>query len=347
MASIYLVCYVLFPALILPFCRMKKSVPEVLLNKDETNVVKGISAIFIVLAHMVIDIEDNLQQSFILLKPITVLGGMGVLLFFFLSGYGIYKGYAEKKITISFLWKRIKSIFIPYVFLKFILLIVNVVLGYKEWNIDALKFLVTGEWFIEVIMIQYVLFYVAKKMQKLFRNKNSLVVFSFILTCMLGGLYIYIGRPIGYYNALLLFPFGMLVASKEEKLQEIKAFRRVSLLMLYLVAFAVTGALFVMFKGEMWANVFKTASGLFLSCLVLQFCQFVDVKSKPMQYFGKRSMYVYVIHVNIMAILSNVSDVDIIIKSLLMLVLTGIMMETCWIIYHKLEGWLTKEKVRQ
>lgn len=257
MIGIYFVCYILFPLSFFPFCKRKDQLADVLLNKDETNTVKGLSAVFIVLAHMVIRIEEELQQSFLLLKPITVLGGMGVLLFFFLSGYGLYKGYSNQKIGGAFIKKRFTSIYVPYVFMKLILLVINVIMGYKRFAVSEAGYLFLGDWFIEVIMIQYFIFFISKKVQERFPREKAMIPVCFLLTAILGVWFVFSAKPAGWYNALLLFPFGLLVAKYEEKLIGYIDKACWKYMVLVTACFVVTGGIFAVYKGDMWANVLK------------------------------------------------------------------------------------------
>ncbi len=69
----------------------------------------------------------------------------------FLSGYGIYKGYSERRLGWSFLWKRIKAIYIPYIIITLILFAINLVLGFKRVDFHCVKGAVVGNRFQDVV----------------------------------------------------------------------------------------------------------------------------------------------------------------------------------------------------
>lgn len=87
------------------------------------------------------------------------MGGMGVLLFFFLSGYGLYKGYEEKQIEVKFWKKRLTSMYLPCIVIQLVFGIIKAVSdqSFVLWKvvIDGLF----GAWFIDVILIQYFIFF--------------------------------------------------------------------------------------------------------------------------------------------------------------------------------------------
>lgn len=337
MIGIYIICYILFPLTVLPFCRRKKEVSMVLLTKEETNIVKGLAAIFIVLAHMVIEIEGESQQSFLLLKPITVLGGMGVLLFFFLSGYGIYKGYAERKLGWSFLGKRIKTIYVPYIIMKLILYAINLVLGFKTIDINVIEYVFLGDWFVQVIMIQYFIFFLAHKVKEYSKNVKLEIPTCVILSCILGAVFIIQERPAGWYNGLLLFPFGLWIAKHEKWLMKLIDKRKYMIFGASVVGFGATGLVFTVFKDEIWAIAFKMLSGVMLAVLVVWICRYIHLNSTVMKYIGIRSMYVYVVHVSILEMLRKTESMDVISESFLLLATSLVLVELIWIFNKQVE----------
>lgn len=94
---------ILFPVVVL--AKIKKVSGIVLLDKDDIDVIKGIATCFVMIAHMINELKISEVKISSFLDIFTVTGGMGVLLFFFVSGYGIYKGYSDRKPTWKF-WKR-------------------------------------------------------------------------------------------------------------------------------------------------------------------------------------------------------------------------------------------------
>ena len=81
------------------------------LDKYNSNKIKGLLALLIIIHHLSIYIKDT-----ILLKVFTIVGAIAVSAFFFYSGYGLMTSYLKKENYLKdFLNKRIMKIVIPYI----------------------------------------------------------------------------------------------------------------------------------------------------------------------------------------------------------------------------------------
>ena len=81
------------------------------LDKYNSNKIKGLLAILIIMHHLSIYIKDV-----ILFKILTIIGIIAVSAFFFYSGYGLMTSYLKKESYLKdFLNKRIMKIVIPYI----------------------------------------------------------------------------------------------------------------------------------------------------------------------------------------------------------------------------------------
>ncbi|MCM1144050.1 MAG: acyltransferase [Blautia sp.] len=225
MIGIYVICFLIFPISVLIQAE-KAAGTDALLKKEDTDTVKGIAVAFVILAHLVNDLQaDGMEHS--LLQIYTVTGGMGVLLFFFVSGYGIYKSYGHRKPDIRdaqtgksaagvFLYKRFRNTYLPCVWIQFTFcLLDSLQTGHFSWK-EALFESLLGAWFVDVILIQYLIFclswILAKERQGLFMALN-------LLFSILAAVIFYLcGLNARWYNGLLMFPVGMLVAWQEPKL---------------------------------------------------------------------------------------------------------------------------------
>lgn len=101
MVGIYIVSFFLFPLSVFMQARRGRT-GNVFLEKEDSNFIRGVAACFVILAHLMdILIEEGMGGDS-LLRIFDVTGGMGVLLFFFVSGYGIFKEYSHKKPGVLF-----------------------------------------------------------------------------------------------------------------------------------------------------------------------------------------------------------------------------------------------------
>lgn len=327
---------IIFPLIILRSIKKIDCETTYLLGKQETSVIRGISVIFIIESRFLAwAIEMGAEVNKILQLIIGQLGGIGVLLFFFVSGYGIYVSYAKEKPGWNFIRKRLENVYIPYVFIKLIMLFLFCLLGEHTGSLEnnVLNILTLEDWFIRVIVLQYISFFVLKNIGK---KGRQFIVASIIVDCILSFIFIVEQRPLRWFNALWLFTVGFVVAEQECKI--IECFKRnfVIKCMGLFVAFFTSGALFAYYKEDiLLINVFKIVSGSFLCLWICGILRKICLKSKILSYIGRRSIYYYIVHINMWELLRGNSRVGL--KLVLAISATIVLSELLFFSYEKLK----------
>ena len=301
MTIVYFFTLIIFPIVAIWNVKKRQSSEHTLISKNDAQYLRGISACFVIFAHLYSWLNARGGVNPKIYFGINQLGGVGVLIFFFVSGYGIYSSYANKTPDYNYLQKRLRNVYIPYLITKLFLFFLDPMYT-REWIFEirrVIKVLLVEDWFIHVILIQYLIFFV---IWKFFNVKNDIYIIlaDSILTCI----FVIEKRPSGWSNALWLFAFGMICSHYKEKLYDFLSNRTWMKVFVFIGIFCILGVLFAVNKGVSWVNPFKTLSGIFL-CLAL--CGLLinfECLSKPMLYFGKRSLYLYVVHIDLLAILS-------------------------------------------
>ena len=263
MIGIYLLCLIIFPVTILYKIEiLNKSRMNVLMSRNDTQFLRGVSACFVVLAHFCTWVNKIQEMNNIFYFAISQLGGIGVLIFFFVSGYGIYESYAYKTPNWDYLWKRAKSVYFPYLIIKFLLVIFDFIIGRRiTFGLqEFISYILVDEWFVHVILIQYIVFFIIWK----FLNVKRMILYSFLVDCVLSCVYIIEKKPDGWFNALWLFTFGMACSQYKDKICNFLDVRTWIKSFLFLGAFCIIGVLFAVNKGAYWANPFKVIGGGFL-----------------------------------------------------------------------------------
>lgn len=156
--------------------------------------------------------------------------------------------------------------------------------------------LIEEDWFVHVIMVQYIVFWVLWK----FLGRKRLVLGSAVADCLLSVLYILMDKPDRWVNGLWLFTFGMWCSMHKTQIKGFFARRRWGKIILCGAGFAGLGLVFALYKGAGWANLVKPVSGFFLCGGLCGLMQAVSFRSPAMQWFGKRSLHLYVVHVYVM-----------------------------------------------
>ncbi|GGC88824.1 acyltransferase family protein [Enterococcus wangshanyuanii] len=195
-------------------------------SKDQTLSVQTTSylqcvLVFIIMLHHISQVTAGAPGS-LLSNGLSVAGRLAVSVFFFISGYGLFKQYLVKKESYlkNFLQKRLGPLLFSYAFAMLIYFIYRRITGGLGVK-DAIKSLVNGSpfvsnsWYVIAIIFFYLLFYLSGKLS---RNKSMFIVFLFIGTALFFGITSYIGYGEWWYNAVFTFPVGALWASQEKRI---------------------------------------------------------------------------------------------------------------------------------
>ena len=133
--------------------KMNKQYDGNLLSVNISNILRGIAILLVILQH----ISGHLGTNFF-----TPMGGTGVAIFLFLSGFGLNESFKKKGFT-DFWKNRIIKVFIPYMVLISIITIVK----YNNFNLKIYLYdilgIKTSYWYIAFLLKRYILFYICSK----------------------------------------------------------------------------------------------------------------------------------------------------------------------------------------
>ncbi len=198
------------------------------LSLEDTKQLQGFAVIGVILHHLVQKVT-NFGQTDSILGIFNDLGVYFVGIFFFFSGFGLYKSLRSKKGYLSnFFKKRFATILLPFYIISLIYFFINLAEGVKYNPFDALLSilgfrLINGDfWFIIAILIFYLLFYLSFRFLK---NENLAIlaigfgILIYIVICILrvhgDGTFWLQGE--WWYNTSLLFLFGILWGKFEHR----------------------------------------------------------------------------------------------------------------------------------
>ncbi len=226
---------------------------------------------------------------------------------------------------------RFVKIYFISVIIKAVLAIPNIAVGNGE---GYLVYCLWGDWFVDVIMLQYIFFYVAKKISEICKKENIFILLNFLISVVAAMVFWKLGFNARWYNGLLLFPFGLLAAAKEvEILGWINKKWMITTAILFVMSI-ISGGIFCYFKGNLWADAVKTVSGAFLSGLFVNILHKVRLALPMLAYIGKRSLYFYIIHLNILNGLNFMGNFDkkkefyiVIVMTILMVVILNLLIK--------------------
>ncbi|MDO5125587.1 MAG: acyltransferase family protein [Ruminococcus sp.] len=203
------------------------------MDRDFTTAIKGIAIISVIWAHASHTLGIN---------GVQFLAGIGVSLFLICSGYGLEMSYKKNGLC-DFWKKRFLNVAVPFWVVELIGLIIVNKFTLKKYLLDFffIKSSTAYGWYMQYIVICYLLFFLVKKIFGKSSSKNQLAI-MFILF----GLWFVLdsvffanpSMPSLRARQMFAFPMGMFIAQQRVKIEEkANGFLPIAL-------FAVTGLLF-------------------------------------------------------------------------------------------------------
>lgn len=275
-----------------------------LMSMDDSNYLKGVSACGVFLAHSYNYLHTNNISNINLLIPFSLLGGMGVLMFLFTGGYGIYKSFEKtNKMQLKSYWyKRLTNVYIPAVIINAIIA-VAICAVQNDWSITQIAITgFFGGWYINVVMLEYLSFCIAALIT---RDKKKILMLMLIFNLALFVLFTYLDLDARWRNGLFVYPFGIFVASYEEKLRKILLKKWKSIFAINATIFVFGGGIFTYYKGTLGADIMKNIAGCALAMICLCIFENWKMGNRIIYEIGKRSLYIYLIHLGVLQIIEN------------------------------------------
>ncbi|MCQ2613765.1 MAG: acyltransferase [Treponemataceae bacterium] len=252
-------------------------------------------------------------------------GFLFVAIFFFWSGFGLYKSFANKPDYLkSFFRKRIVPVWLPYAIvcplftlLRLFVLDEKMSLPYLITNLTGLTLGYTFGWYVQTILIFYGLFALAFGLCK--ERKTAVrIIAAGVAVWTVAGLFVdhndWFLRGEWWYNSVLLFPLGIVFAQNEEKLFCFfrKNYTRCLIIAIASSALLITGAHFseayLGYYGETWATfgvkmqfrlityLFQALSAVALVWLMVLGAMKIRIGNKVLEFCGSHTLEIYLTH---------------------------------------------------
>ncbi|WP_175560363.1 acyltransferase family protein [Butyrivibrio sp. YAB3001] len=266
---------------------------DVAFDRNDGISLKGIAAFFVIASHLYVyggfkSIEEGLIAHLIG-TMVTQLGGIGVLIFLFVSGYGIQEGYNTKKVGKQYLLNRIRKVWMPYLCIKFLFIVIG-----KIFNVRNI--IKAEDWFIFVITFEYIVYYLVRKVTE---NKKSIVFGMLVFNAVGSFLCICLCFPAKYFNSMWLFVVGVVFSCYQKKIVFLLKKNILFNSFLALICFLCLGIIFTIFKGQFFCEACKPVSGIALVVFLCCILRNIELKSPVLKWGGKNSLQLYVVHVSL------------------------------------------------
>lgn len=256
---------------------------------DQNLPIRGMLVLFVILNH--------------LYESAYMLGNIAVSLFFCFSGYGLIKGYTNKRDYFNgYIIKKAKNILFPYFIFNIIYIVWNIFALDNNYTIlQLVKSFFTASlmpvgWYVIIAFDLYLIFYFVYKYLKIDDYKKAVIIFFLEILLMI---ILYILRfGSWWYCSIFAFPIGIIMALKDEKISIKK----------YIInKYTFVLSLFILFLTYIYAFYYKLNDGLvfliikfihsILVCIVyFNIFKKYKVDNKILSLIGKNSLIIYMIH---------------------------------------------------
>lgn len=271
------------------------------LDKETSIILKGIAIFLIILTHY--------PKNAIIGTMFNGLGGWGVSIFLFLSGYGLFVSYSKNGLKRYWI-KKLKKVYIPFIIAMLVQVIVRIIVLKTNFNrIDLIASLLginpsnvidSSMWYISYLMIWYILFFVIFIIKISEKFKLILLFCSTILVYQISS-----SSPFYSCGAILytlLFPLGVLYGYIKNFKYKINNFLVVILFMSFLLIWA-----FIKNNMNWWWVFF-----IFIPIVVIFLVKsFSFKKLKIFNLLGKYSYYIYLFEYLAFSIIKELPNVAI------------------------------------
>lgn len=305
---------------------------EVLFSREDSWFFRGISMLLVVASHFAGWWITAAGENRILYAG-TRMGVYGVASFFLLSAYGLAKSAGEKKVGASFFWRRVKSVYLPYLIFAFL---IELYTG-GVWNLERIVHVLSGKeyWFITNILLFYLAFFLIWR----FVGENFRIWVLGAVIILYSVWLFYDGRQSFWYLSNLAFWLGVLAARYEKQI--CRWFRKgyplqVAAWVVLLIGIAAWGIhakyVPVGFPMELYS---RAAAASLWAVSLMWFAPLRPKKEKLMIFIGKHSLTIYLLHTFFYYRLTEWLDVDYRIRFLLSLPLMFILAPALDILVQK------------
>lgn len=263
-----------------------------LLDYDDTYSLKGIAMLMIIIGHAVNGYPRTdtgyFYPGWLDCLHMELWAAMGVSIFFFLSGYGMFLALDRRhgSIDMKYVISKVKRLFVPLLVYWGVELITLLIFNRHELTAHIFREIFTfsihpdvENWFFKVIVPTYIIMFGLF----LTRMPGS---FRVILLFIISSIYILILRKAAFglwwYNTIIAFPLGALVAYRKE------LFEKISPIIICPVCAAAMASIYLFHFNSILFNAI--APFLFIYLI-----RIVNINNKLLNFIGVNSFLFYFI----------------------------------------------------
>ncbi|MCI5165720.1 MAG: acyltransferase [Candidatus Electrothrix sp. GM3_4] len=269
-----------------------------------TTSLRGVAVLFLIFSHLSIKCLQD--------KMFFNLGGYwAVIVFLFISGYGLYQSYGLSNTENDFWKKRVSKLYIPlwitlalFIILDHLLIklhhpLLEIALNFLGFHFNGVLVRVNAvAWFVEYVMVLYFIFWIVSKLS--FSEEVKILILLFLCFSVYAMVRY---TPVRNYHSIwlqytIVFPTGIIFGKYKNVLQALlssKIKSRLLLLILSLISVAVfyKWNQLVSISGS---NILRPLSLIISIVLVSSLIETLNFQSTFLLFIGTYSYEIYLLH---------------------------------------------------
>ena len=272
-----------------------------MISKNVSMFLRGIGTFFVILAHysqwyLTMADGNNIWQL------LSKTGRYGVAVFFVVSGYGLVFSVRGGGLDTHWIYRRIINVYFPYI------VIVGIIhlLEKKQWTTSGVVRYLLGmdAWFVFVIIIFYIIFYLAWKF-----SKHSMIWIAVGVTITSVVLALTIKDSV-WYASNISFLVGVAAGQYDKKIGEWLHEKRKMCSIVLLIAFLCSGGVYTFFtnRSEVIYLVGKIAASALWAMLLIAVFANRDISNSIIERIGTASLEIYLIHIFVLQVVGILND---------------------------------------
>lgn len=286
------------------------------IQKKNTNAIRGIAAIGIMLTHL----GRTITTDGSLLLAFTPIGYLCVGIFFYYSGYNLIYQYLHKlSLPSGFLYSKIKRVYLPFCVGNFVFLAFSYANGEYAFtsfptllkNILGFSLLNKTLWYLISILLFYFIFYICFSIHSILLKRSilkksrkfSILIFALLSFLLYATVYPKLALATGTIPGAneccpLALLTGMAVALYEEKLQPFVRKNKIPLFVFFYLAMTVFHH-YNIAGYKLWSptvNLYNQLAPVFCALAVNILLVNEKIQFQPLQLVGKWSLQLYILH---------------------------------------------------
>lgn len=295
--------YIFFNRKIIKNTKKKEQISEKKINSRIIffDFIKGIAILAVFIGHLDLIYKNNLGELYFLIIKIC---RFAVPFFIISSGYLLYlKDYTKESIK-EFYTKKIFRLIIPY----FIVCIILFIFKKYNFNIENIIKIFDGEisapfYFMPILIQAYIFYPLINKICNKIGNKKSLI-YSFIISLISMIILPTIYKFQTFLPYLFFFVFGMTFKKYYDNYEIKDMLKKIKFKYFSIIIFILYFISSIIEKNEEYSN-FQFAYAIIFFILIFYINGNIENKKiyKLFSFFGRNSLYIFLLHFEILEIL--------------------------------------------